>query len=157
MIECNNGVVTGFEECDSGANCTNCKCDPGYQPMTPRAQGCQLIPKEFVPNVKPNLDCLDIKSFGLVLYFSFNNKDGFDQTIPPGKFNSLTPASLGVSLSDVYAFLAPKITRYYYRRYLNSFRLVNRLLILRGFLPLWLQMTPTRSRGFLASIISLLI
>lgn len=64
--------------------------------MSPRAQGCQLIPKEFVPNVKPQFDCLESTSNGLLLHFSFINNDGFDETIEYGGLNSFTPATLGV-------------------------------------------------------------
>ncbi len=101
LVVCGNGIVTGSEECDSGAGCnaTTCKCMAGYQPYVNR-QECQRIPSEFIPSVGPSLDCLNIIDTNyMVLYFSFVNNNGFDLTIPFGDLNNFIPTDLGVSLT----------------------------------------------------------
>jgi hypothetical protein len=99
VVVCGNGIVTGSEDCEGGPGCniTTCKCQPGYQPFAIRQQ-CRLNPVEFVPNIIPSLDCLDIiDNDSMTLYFSFISNHEFDLTISLGDMNKFIPSNLAVS------------------------------------------------------------
>ncbi len=98
---CGDGIVTGTEQCDGGSFCTDkCKCVDGYKPTSSVSVSCEMIPSEFVPRVNPSLDCLDVLDNSTVkLYLSYDNLDGFEQTIPYGKYNSFIPSNFGVSFT----------------------------------------------------------
>lgn len=94
--------MTGAEQCDGGSFCNKCMCLTGYKPTSPLSQSCELIPVEFVPRVVPSLDCVDFLDTGVAqLYFSYDNLDGFEQTIEHGKHNDFTPESIAVSFMNV--------------------------------------------------------
>jgi hypothetical protein len=93
---CGNGIVTGSEDCEGGPGCnmTACKCQPGYQPFVIRQQ-CRTNPVEFVPNISPSLDCLDIiDNDSMTLYFSFVSNHEFDLTISLGDMNKFITSNL---------------------------------------------------------------
>jgi hypothetical protein len=98
-VECGDGAVLGSEECDGGEQCTQCYCNAGYKPYSPAQTGCQALPSGFVGTFGPVLDCITTTSTSHKLYFSFNNQDGFYQSIPQGEKNSISPSQYGVSLS----------------------------------------------------------
>jgi hypothetical protein len=79
-------------------------CLTGYKPTSPLSQSCELIPVEFVPRVVPSLDCVDFLDTGVAqLYFSYDNLDGFEQTIEHGKHNDFTPESIATTRPTVFS------------------------------------------------------
>jgi hypothetical protein len=93
--QCGDGAVLGSEECDGGEQCTQCYCNAGYKPYSPAQTGCQALPSGFVGTFGPVLDCITTTSTSHKLYFSFNNQDGFYQSIPQGEKNSISPSQYG--------------------------------------------------------------
>ena len=45
---CGNATIDAGEECDGGADCTDCACDPGFESTDPVSFNCQqVVPVEF--------------------------------------------------------------------------------------------------------------